>query len=521
MNSTEWSKSVWSRRWQLCGAALASMLFVFAGDFAVGENWPQWRGPAGNGVSDENGIPSQWGIENNVAWRLPLPGAAGATPVVWEDRIFLTSAEGDDLLVLCVGTNGREIWRQKAGTGNRSVGFGDAEGNYASPSPSTDGKHVWVFMGTGDLACYDFDGNEIWKTNLQESYGPFDIQFGMASTPLLHRDRLYLQIIHGPMRGEGEPSYVVAIDKRTGEEVWKKDRQTGAERECKHSYASPILYQDKEREYLLTHGSDYIIAHDLDSGEEIWRHGGLNPPLVAGAEDAQTGDIPDFLKAFDVNDDGKVIRLEIPEGRQRRLFDLFAARQELDASKPYTLAELAQKAASGVSGSGQRGAAEYHPTLRFIASPAAAPGLIVVPSAKRGAVLALRPDLSGDATGSHEAQLWGTPRGTPDVPSPLIHEGLVYFCDEGGIITCRDAETGEQKYQERIHSQRYRASPVFAEGKLFLTARDGRVTVLRAGPEFEVIAENEINEDVAASPAISNGRIYLRSFEALWAIGGA
>jgi outer membrane protein assembly factor BamB len=403
----------------------------------VAENWPHWRGPRRDGTSLETGMPVKWSKTENVLWRLPLPGPAGATPVVWEDKIFLTSAEGDDLVLLCVNTDGKILWKRIVGSGNKVVS-GD-EGNSASPSPSTDGQHVWVFMSNGDLACYDFEGNEIWKSNLQERYGEFNMFFVMSSTPLLDGDRLYLQLIHS------NAWLVLALDKATGQEIWKHNRESDAVAECEHSYASPFLYRDDQHEFLLVHGADYITAHSLDDGSEIWRCGGLNPKD------------------------------------------------------------------------------NYNRSLRFVASPVAVPGLIVVPSAKDGPVLGLKPDGKGDITESKQWYLWKRPNNTPDVPSPLIHDGLVYLCRENGVLICMDAKTGEEVYQEPVyqeqkHRQRYRASPVYADGKIYLTARYGVVTVIKAGRKFEILSFNDIEESISASPVISNGRLYLRSFDALYAI---
>jgi len=397
------------------------------------ENWPTWRGPDQNGVSHEKDIPTKWSKTENVRWRLQLPGPAGATPAIWNDRIFLTSADGSDLVFLCVDTNGKQLWKQTVGSGNKDV-RGD-EGNSASPSPVTDGKHVWVLMGTGEFACYDFEGREIWKFNLQDRFGPFNIQFGMTSTPVLDGDRLYLQIMHS------DAALVVALDKNTGDEIWRHQRASDAKAECEHSYASPILYRDGQREYLISHGADYVIAHRLEDGSEIWRCGGMNP------------------------------------------------------------------------------LSNYNPTLRFVASPAAIPGLIVVPTAKNGPVLAIDPNAKGNITDDTAARLWTRPDNTPDVPSPLIHDGLVYLCRENGVLICLDAKTGEEFYLESIHRQNHRASPVFADGKIYLTARDGMVSVVKAGPKFELLAQNEMGEPISASPVVADGVLYLRTFDALYAIG--
>jgi outer membrane protein assembly factor BamB len=411
----------------------------FAPSAAQADNWPFWRGPRNNGVCDEKNLPAEFGKAKNVLWRLPLPGQAAATPVVWGDHIFLTSPDGDELQLLCISTDGRELWRRTVGHGNRRA-RGD-EGNSCSPSPVTDGKHVWALMGSGDLACFDCNGNPTWTFNLQKRYGKFQISYGMSSTPVLDGDRLYCQIIHGDGDASTHEAVVVALEKQTGKEVWKHTRLSDAIVECEHSYASPMMYDDGKLKFLLSHGADYVIAHRLEDGTEIWRCGGLNP-------------------------------------KER-----------------------------------------YNPTLRLVASPATAPGLIVVPSAKNGPVVALRPDGKGNITKSKEFVLWKLPRGTPDVPSPLIYDGLVYLCRERGDLMCLDAKTGDEIYHKQAIRALYRASPILADGKIYVTSRDGDVTVVKAGRDFKVLAQNQLGEQISASPAVSNGRIYFRTFNALWAVG--
>lgn len=409
---------------------------------AMSENWPSWRGPQGNGVSTEKNLPLEWGPDKNVAWKLALPGPAGATPVVWGERIFLTSVnDAGELLLLAVDTSGKQLWQQIVASGNK-VARGD-EGNSASPSPITDGRHVWTFMGEGTLACYTVDGAEVWKSSLQDRYGKFSIQFGMSSTPVLEDGVLYLQLIHGEGNPETREACVVALDGTTGKEVWRVDRPSDAEAENEHSYASAMLYRDGQTKLLLTHGADFIVAHDLQDGHEVWRCGGLN--------------------------------------------------RRDDTVLP------------------------YDPTLRFVASPVSAPGIIVVPSAKQHPVLAIRPDGQGDITQAADKILWTWKR-TPDVPTPVIVDDLVYLCMENGNLTVLEAQTGKEIYTQATHRQRHRASPVYADGRLYLTARDGRITVIQAGREFKELAVNELGEDQSASPAISNGTIYLRTFQHLWAI---
>jgi len=404
--------------------------------------WGSWRGPSGNGISSETNVPTTWSKDSNVAWRLPLPGPAGATPAVWGERIFLTTVDEESLELWSVDTNGERLWRRQIARGNKDV-RGD-EGNSASPSPITDGEHVWSTMATGDVACLTVDGTPVWKLDLQERYGKFSIAFGMSSTPVLHNGRLFFQLIHGDGRPETQEAIVVAIDAGTGSHVWKQDRVTGAAKENEHSYASAMLYDFGGLSYLITHGADYTVAYDLADGRERWRLGGLNP-----------------------HDD------------PRR---------------------------------------KYHPTLRFVASTGAADGIIVCPTAKNGPVYAIRADQSGDLTADKDAILWVRNKNTPDVPSPLIVDDLVYLCRENGMLLVLERESGEQVYMERTHNNRHRASPVYADGHVYLTARDGKVTVVKSGRDFEIVAQNDTDEAMSASPVIADGTIYLRTFDALWAI---
>lgn len=399
------------------------------------DNWPQWRGPTLDGISKETNLPVKWSENENVVWKLKLPGMGGATPIVWGDRLFVTSEDDGNIVLLCISTDGKELWKKPLGK-QTTRARGD-EGNSASATPSTDGKHVWAFAGSGELVCFDFDGKEVWKVNLGERYGRFKIAFGMHSTPIFFKDRLYLQLIH-----DGA-AVVVALDKATGSEVWKVERKSDGTQENKHSYASPCLWQKGDDAYLVTHGNDYAIGHSLKDGSEIWRLTELNPKQ------------------------------------------------------------------------------KYNQTLRFVATPVATPDLIVVPSAKNGCIVGLKPDASGIVAPGDKSEAWRTPSGTPDVPCPLVHDGLVYICRENGILTVLDAKTGTQVYSERNFNDRYRGSPVYADGKIYLTSRKGVVTVVKAGRKYERLAENKLPDQISASPAIANGKIYLRGFDALYCIGTA
>ncbi len=423
---------------------LLSQAFVIAlliSPTVSADNWPSWRGPDGTGVA-KGSAPTEWSETKNVLWKVDLPGPAGATPCVWGDQIFLTSAKGKDLVLIAISKSGEKQWEKLVATGDKPVRRD--EGNMASPSPVTDGKHVWTFMANGILVCYTVKGEEVWRMDVPKKYGKFEIQFGLSSTPVLHGNNLYLQLIHGKWSPSPSKGIVVALNKANGKEVWKHARDTDATEECKHSYASPILYKDGKQEYLVTHGADYAIGHSLKDGKELWRLGGLNPR-------------------------GKGIR--------------------------------------------------YHNTLRFVASPAMGDGIIVVPTAKRSKVVAIKGTSKGDITNTANV-LWMHPRLTPDVPTPLVHNGIVYLCSEGGMLSAVDAKSGELYYtKKRTTSDRHRASPVLAGDKLYLTARNGTVSVCQTGKEFKILSQNTFGETMSASPVVVDGVIYLRTWDRLWAVG--
>ena len=407
---------------------------LLSGGLARAENWPQWRGPGLDGTSAETGLPTTWGRTENLRWRLELPGPAASTPIVWEDRIFLTSTRegGDELLLLAVGRDGRLLWQREVDRGAlRVASFASHETNAASPSPVTDGERVWALFGTGKLISVDFDGKLVWETDLAARYGRPNMYFGLSMSPLLHGDRLYLQLLHT------DAQLVVALDKATGAEVWKTERPTDARDECLHSYASPVPFRDT----VLIHGADYITAHRMSDGAEVWRHGSYNP------------------------------------------------------------------------------AESYNSAYRMVATPVVSGDLVVVPTAKRGPVFGLRPAAAEGLVTPASGLDWTLERGTPDVPSPLVLGDFVYLSGERGTLTVLRAADGSNVFDERVHQVPHRASPVHADGKLFLTGTDGTVSVIRPGPEPEVRAQNELGEYLAASPAISGGTIYLRTYEALYAIG--
>lgn len=239
---------------------------------ASAENWPQWRGPLLNGVSNEKNLPVRWGTEENVTWKLPMPAWSGSTPIIWGETIFLNVAEKDDLFLWAVERQkGTTIWKQPLGGGNVKM----RKQNMSSPSPVTDGKNVWVMTGTGSLKCFDFRGTEIWARDIQKDYGHFGLNWGYASSPLLYDNSLFVPVLHG-MKTDA-PSYLLRIDTKTGKTQWRVERPTPAIQESPDAYITPAIMRQGSSTELIISGGDCITGHDPATGKELWRAYGLNP----------------------------------------------------------------------------------------------------------------------------------------------------------------------------------------------------------------------------------------------------
>ncbi len=257
------------------GMLMASWIVLMAAMLPADENWPQWRGGSWDSLSPATGLPEAL-IEETLIWSLELPGPGGASPVVWGDRIFLSSVDGSKVALLCINTDGNLLWQRDLAGKNQRIRMDNA--NSASPSPVADASHVWVMKTDGLLHCFTHAGDLVWKKDLQEEYGRFNIQFGMTSTPLLDRGMLYLQLIHGDMRDKSSSiGKIVALDASDGSQRWVHVRETAATVENKHAYTSPLLFRNADRQFLIVHGADATTGHRLEDGQELWRVIGLNP----------------------------------------------------------------------------------------------------------------------------------------------------------------------------------------------------------------------------------------------------
>jgi outer membrane protein assembly factor BamB len=395
------------------------------------DNWPQWRGPQLNGTSRETGLPVKWTQDENIAWKLPLPDFSGSTPVVWGDFIFLNVAQGNTLSLWCVDRKGPTVlWRAPLGGGNHV----ERKQNMSSPSPVTDGSSVFAITGTGIMKGFDFKGTELWARDIQRDYGQFGLSYGYASSPLLHEDALYVQVLHGMKTDDA--SYVLRIDKKTGKTVWKVERPTDAIRESPDAYTTPALLQYGTTTEIVVSGADVVTGHDPANGRELWRLKGLNP----------------------YND----------------------------------------------------------PSYRIVASPVIVAGLVIAPS-RQSPLIAIRPGGRGDITQSHKA--WEFHRG-PDVPTPVGDGTHLFVVNDNGVAHALNVKTGSIVWGPvRLRNGTYSASPVLADGRIYVTSEEGLTSVFAAGPAFELLGENPLHEYCLSSPAVSQGQLFVRTDRHLFAIG--
>jgi outer membrane protein assembly factor BamB len=444
--------------------SVALALWLAAGPIAEASNWPNWRGPRGDGTAPEaKNLPDTWSTDKNVKWKLEMPAWSGSTPTVWGDRIFLNTPSkeeikpeeapaaaaaakkrpgnsrglgmngpgGQEILLMCVSrTTGKELWRKQYDRGNEIK----MKQNMSSPTPVTDGKLVWVVSGNGIVACFDFNGNEKWKFDIPKHYGNLGVQFGYGSSPLLLDGKLYFQVLQGTVRRDlpkHEPSFVFALNAADGKPVWRVERPTDAEFESPDAYSTPTMVEVDGKKQIVVSGGGYVTGHDPATGKELWRGGGLNP----------------------------------------------------NASRNY----------------------------RVISSPLVRDGMIFAPT-RVTPFLAFKAGGSGDITTSHLAWKW-TERGAPDVPTPVSDGERLYMADDQGAITCVNARTGERIYgPEQTNIGRTSGSPILADGKIYLTSESTETAVVQAGPTFKLIAKNTLDGSYTLStPAFVDNEIILRT----------
>ncbi|MDF1810577.1 MAG: PQQ-binding-like beta-propeller repeat protein [Verrucomicrobiales bacterium] len=247
--------------------------------FAIhAENWDNWRGPNYDGSSNEKNLPAKFSKTENVKWKVDFPGEGASTPVIWENHVFVTSAKGKEssLALAYDRETGKLLWEKEF------EGYGhDDRSNFSAPSAATDGEIVVFFFGSGKMAVYDFDGNELWRKDIEKDYGEFAFQWTFSSSPVLHKGKVFLQVLqrNEPARGrgkEGAESFLLALNAKNGDEIYRHVRPTDAQMESLESFATPLPVTVDGREELVIVGGDVITGHNPETGEEIWRWGTWN-----------------------------------------------------------------------------------------------------------------------------------------------------------------------------------------------------------------------------------------------------
>lgn len=447
-------------------------------------NWPQFRGANGLGIAAGSPPPVHFGPRSNVLWKTELP-SGHSSPVIWGDRIFLTAFDKAKLETLCLNRgDGKLLWR--AGAPATKFEPTHKLGNPATPTPVTDGERTYVSFGSFGLLAYDFDGREIWRHPLP----PPVVEFGTSASPVLW-DNLVILVCD-----QDENSFLLALDKRTGKEAWRTSRG-----EFRRSFATPFLWRHGGEEELIVPGSIWLTSYNKD-GTERWRYAGTSRVACSspvGTDDmlfsaswnvgGDEGDrismepFEQFAGEHDKNKDGKLTRDEIPTGPVKERFT------QMDLNKDDVVTP-----------------AEWQNMKEMFAKAG-------------NAVLAIRPGGNGDITRTHVA--WKSTRGLPYVSSPLYYDGRLYTVKNGGLMSCYDAKTGKPFYQdERIEAAGdYYSSAVACGDRIFLASQKGTLVVLAAVDALNILARNDMGEQVMATPAIVDRKLYVRTATALYCFG--
>ena len=467
----------------LVGCVMLCLMLVFNVRRADAQ-WSQFRGPNGAGVDSSAGYPVEFSPAKNVAWKTAIPYGQ-SSPVLAGTRLFGTASEGDRLITFCLDTRtGRELWR-------RNVKRERIQGAYkandpASPTPAADESGVVAFFPELGLVSFDNSGKERWRYAL----GPFKNFYGMSGSPIIAGGLVVL------VCDQVSGSFVIALDRATGRLRWKTDRPG-----LPIGWSTPMVFRpEAKRADLIVIGSTRLDAYDLATGASHWwlplaSDGSMGTPLVhgdtllistSGSNEPALPTFAAFLEKYDKDKDGRVSQEELRADPD--LGEHFGWIDESD-DKFIVAAEWNKARALGI---GEWGA------------------------------IAVRP---GNARGQlpSSAVRWRAQKNLPYIPTPLLYQGVYYMVKTGGIITSLDPATGRMLKQGRSPNAlgEYYASPVAADGKVFLANTEGKVTVLKAGGEWEVLAVNEIGDEISATPALSDGRVYVRTRSAMYCFSAA
>ena len=462
---------------------------------AVAEDWTQFRGPNGSGVSASTGLPVEFGPKKNVIWKAPLP-PGHSSPVLTRDRIFVTAHDNSRLLVICLDrATGKLLWQREVPRSR--VGRLQNVNGPASPSPVTDGSNVYVFFQEFGLVSYDATGKERWKLPL----GPFNMFYGFGASPILVDDKVVL-----PVDQDNPTSYLIAVDKNSGRVRWKIDRPVVIS-----GYSTPIIYQPKQGpKQIVIPESFQLSAYSVEDGKRVWWVRGLACEMKSIAshdaeylyingwgfpqnqpwQQVKTISWEEALPKYDKDGDKQIAKAEIPSTDATEAMDkmLVAAFEAFDMDRDEKL--------------------NTNDWEVFRAMMASENGLLAI-------------KLGGQGDQTATAIRWRYQKPVPQVPSTLLYKGVLYMINDSGILISFDPVTGNVIKQGRLHGaiDKYFSSPVAADDKVFLIGQAGQVSVLKAAGDWEVLAVNELDDECFATPAIADGRIYIRTRSALYCFG--
>jgi outer membrane protein assembly factor BamB len=454
---------------------------------ASAADWPRFRGPNGCGVAESTPLPDKIGPAEHVIWKTALPPGHSSS-VVSGDRIFVTAVEGDKLFTLALDRKTGEIVWKCESPRDRQEKI-DKQNSPASPTPVADGRNVYVFFPDYGLISYSFDGKERWRVQL----GPFDNHYGMGASPILAGDNVVL------VCDQSHNSFVTAYSQTDGKQVWKTPRP-----EALSGHVTPVVYEptgSKGRQ-IIAPGSFRMDAYDLATGRSVWWVNGLpseikSVPVLDGETiyingfDSPLNDpgrhieVPPFremLAKYDANHDGALQQSELPDSHAKTSFP-----------------------AKDNNNDGKLDEAEWKAYMAVLAA--------------ENSLLSIRAGGAGDMTA--KAVQWKYQRYISQLPSALVYRGVVYMITENGMLTTLDPATGKLHKQGRLRgvADKYYASPVAADGKVFFAGFSGAVTIMKAGQDQEIISVNPLDDKCYATPAIADGRLYVRTRGMLYCFG--